>query len=552
MFSYFDRQNLIKTLQEQSFDLVIVGGGILGAGVARDAALRGLRVALLEQQDFAFGTSSRSSKMVHGGLRYLERLEFGLVFEALAERAHLFEMAPHLVHPLRFVLPLYRGEAQVSSWKLKAGMCLYDVLALHRAQQVHEFWSRKEVQQRMPLLNPQNLTSAFVYSDAYMDDALLVLETLRSAVRAGACVLSYATVLGCERERSSLKVQSVRCRTKEGGGFCVRGHHFVSAAGPWTDIFGEQSLSSWTPILRPTKGVHMTFHRKRLPLKQAVVMMDAQSKRLIFMLPRHDMILVGTTDTPSLGDPNEVRADKSDVDYLIKMCERYFPSAGIQKQDVCAVFAGVRPLVDDGREDVSKTSREHKILRKHNLTFVAGGKYTTYRKIASQVVSSLLSELPFETQVRIKPAYTKGPLNENTSIEQMQRAECYIEEWAHAFGLTSLSVASLIKQYGMETEWILERFGTKFSDTLLMEAGFHIEKTMCSDLVDFYRRRTSLFLGRKDNGLSQLEALANVFAAKMGWNENTKAQKIQELREFQKKRAWRVVLVICYRLFCIG
>ena len=329
------------------FDLVIVGGGITGAGVAREAALRGLRVALLEKHDFASGTSSRSSKMIHGGLRYLESLEFSLVFESLAERSHLFEMAPHLVHSLRFVIPLYQSSSSVSQWRLSAGMWLYDLLAFHRSQQLHEFWSRKMVHQQMPLLSTEDLQCAFVYSDAYTDDALLVIETLRSAALAGAQALSHAEVVGCQRKGSG-EIQSVRCRTQEGEEFNVRGHCFVSAVGPWTDIFGETMTPSWVPALRPTKGIHLTLRRERLPLKQAVVMMDERNKRLIFVLPRQDMILIGTTDTPAEGTPENITANSKEVEYLLQMCALYFPQAKIEKKDVCAVFAGVRPLVDDG------------------------------------------------------------------------------------------------------------------------------------------------------------------------------------------------------------
>ena len=256
-FSALDRHQHIQNLQEQSFDLAIIGGGINGAGIARDAASRGLKVALVEAKDYAIGTSSRSSKLIHGGIRYLENLEFSLVFEALAERAHLFEMAPHLVHPLRFVIPVYQS-SRVGFWKMAAGMWLYDLLALFETPKMHERHSPEDLKEIMPILDRRELVGALEYSDAYMDDDRLVIETLRDAVRMGAQSANYCQVIGANRQGNI--IQSLQVRDElSGKTFSLKARQFIGSLGPWTDIVGAQLDPEWKPKLRPTKGVHLIF-----------------------------------------------------------------------------------------------------------------------------------------------------------------------------------------------------------------------------------------------------------------------------------------------------
>ncbi|HEX4922641.1 MAG TPA: FAD-dependent oxidoreductase, partial [Bdellovibrionales bacterium] len=293
-FSFRTRAENIKRMESEEFDLAIIGGGITGAGAARDAASRGMKVALIEARDFAFGTSSRSSKLIHGGIRYLENKEFKLVFEALSERRILHEMAPNLVHPLRFVLPIFEGD-RVSPWLMGVGMWLYDILAMFEAK-MHEFLSPAESVERVAHLNEKGLRGSYVYSDAYMDDDRLVHATLRSANELGAVCANYVAATGAEF--TGEKVTAVICADQRSGRtFKLRARHIVSTVGPWTDRLGHSLFKNWKDILRPTKGVHVILERAKLPVNDAVVMSTRADKRIVFVIPRNEMVIVGTTDT---------------------------------------------------------------------------------------------------------------------------------------------------------------------------------------------------------------------------------------------------------------
>jgi len=394
-FNAETRKKNIDQFSEDYFDLVIIGGGISGAGVARDASSRGMKVALIEANDFASGTSSRSSKLIHGGFRYLENLEFGLVFEALSERKILFDIAPHLVHPLKFFLPLYE-QSRVGMFKLGLGMWLYDFLSQFEAPEIHSRYNEKQTMREVPILNPNQLCGSFAFYDATMDDDRLVIETLRSAHALGAICANYVKAVGVEITEGKIKAVLVK-DVLSGKEISVRARHVISTVGPWTDILGHEMFSDWQNLLRPTKGIHLTLSRKRLPIRDAVIMSDDILNRIVFVIPREEMVIVGTTDTDFRANPETVHTEKSDVDYLLKLLADYFPGAKIEKKDIIASYAGVRPLVYDGSNSEGKTSREHII--KHdprNITFVAGGKYTTYRKTSEQIVKEVLEFFPFE------------------------------------------------------------------------------------------------------------------------------------------------------------
>ena len=425
--SALQREQNLQRLNQEFFDLLIIGGGINGAGIARDAASRGMKVALIEAKDFAIGTSSRSSKLIHGGIRYLENFEFGLVFEALNERRRLFELAPHLVHPLRFVIPLYKG-GRVSPFLMGLGMFLYDALALFETPEPAERLSAQEIAQQLPMLRQKDLAAAFAYSDAYMDDDRLVIETLRSANLHQALTLNYVSAESATYD-SAGKIQAVQAKDQRTGQkLNIRARHFVSTVGPWTDQVVPKLVKDWQPHMRPSKGVHLTFTRDRLPLKQAVVM--AAEQRIVFGIPRHEMVIVGTTDTDFPADPYSVHTTRQDVEYLLTVIDKYFPGAKIKESDIIASYSGVRPLVDDHAATESKTSREHQILTDpRGLTVVMGGKYTTYRLIAEQAVKSALTLFSFEDNVRFNRNYTVEPLNPQVCIALEEFGKQVGREW---------------------------------------------------------------------------------------------------------------------------
>lgn len=544
-FSIRDRETNLDRLAEEDFDLAIIGGGITGAGVARDAASRGMKVALIEARDFAFGTSSRSSKLVHGGIRYLENMEFGLVFEALNERQLLFEIAPHLVHPLRFLLPLY-NDSRVGMFKMGLGMWLYDALSLFNAPELHERLDRNETMGRIPVLKSNGLAGSYVYSDAYMDDDRLVIETLRAANELGACAVNYTEVQAghFSVEDGRRKLDSLSCVDKlTGRSFTLRAKHFVGSVGPWTDRLGKDLFSDWKKWLRPSKGIHLTLDRNRLPLKQAVVMAADAEKRIVFAIPRHEMIIIGTTDTDFKEDPAEVGVQSADVRYLLKIASEYFPGARLTASDCLASYAGVRPLVDDGSATESGTSREHKIWTDPSgITFVAGGKYTTYRHMAAEIVDECLEYFPLEQRVRLQHSNTKVPLNPLASVEMLARAQAEVIRMATDFDINECIVRQLADKHGMETETLLtncRRLGLP-ADLWLMEAYHSIENEMCLTLLDFYTRRSRLFLAYKDQGLGQLEAITEVFSHYLGWGVDKQSQEMESVRKYiASELAWK-------------
>lgn len=537
-FSFYDRQAALAAFKSEDFDLLIIGGGITGAGAARDAAMRGMKVALVEARDFASGTSSRSSKLIHGGIRYLENMEFKLVFEALNERTKLFEMTPHLVHPLRFMIPLYE-DSRVGMFKMGLGMWLYDALALFQAPEMHERLNARESLERMSALKSQGLKGSYVYSDAYMDDDRLVHETLRSAHEHGARCANYIKAEKVKRDETG-KIVAVVCRDQlSGQEHTIKAQHIISSVGPWTDELGSHIYEKWKNVLRPTKGIHLTFPKGRLPLTSAVVMGAEKGSRIVFGIPRHEMIIIGTTDTDYKGSPEDVVATEEDVRYLLKVIDEYFPGAQITKDDIIASYAGVRPLVADGSASEGKTSREHVIWSESDgITFVAGGKYTTYRLMASQVVDECLKYFSTERQIQFKSANTATPLNEWTGPEAYQEALMTFEHWPSEH-CSWEEKKLLAERYGLEAQSLMEKYWSTHSYWEI-EAEEAIENTMCISLVDFYARRVPLVLAEADHGLGHLDKVAGIFADRLHWSESETQQQISQLKSYLAHEfAWK-------------
>ena len=532
--SVAERTHSLEEMRNEDFDLAIIGGGITGAGVARDAASRGLKVALIEGGDFAVGTSSRSSKLIHGGIRYLENLEFHLVFESLSERQRLFELAPHLVHPLKFLLPVYKS-GRVPAWKMGLGMLVYDALSLFEAPELSQFLDVSEIRQEFPALQTNDLSGAFTYYDAYMDDDRLVMETLRSARTHGAVIANYVRATGVEFEGDY--VGAIECEdqiTKEK--FPLRARHFVSSVGPWTDKLGHEIFDGWKIKLRPSKGVHLTFNRSRFQLEDAVVM--AAESRIVFAIPRHEMVIVGTTDTDYPGDPAQVQATKEDVEYLLNVIARYFPGANITHEDIIGCYAGVRPLIDDGSQTESKTSREHLIWTDpRGVTFVAGGKYTTYRHMAEQTVIEVLRQFSTEERAKYNQSNTLEALNPLVTENLLERARVEHKIWAKEWNLPLEITSALAERHGLEAQNIIRqalsvRAKCKSAEEWMWcaEALHAIEHTMCLSLTDFYLRRTHLILAREDHGLNFSTAIAQVMGERLGWDAHRRTSEINALQ----------------------
>ncbi len=369
-------------MTERPLDVLVIGGGIVGSGVARDAAMRGLRAGLVDQRDFAFGTSSRSSRLLHGGLRYLAQGRLGLVHESSVEKMIIHRIAPHLAMPLPFVFPT-RKRTQWKLWKLRIGVKLYDLLCGGRNLGKSTSMRRAEVLRRVPGLNEYDLTGAVRYFDGFTNDARLVLDTLRSAHRNGAMLANYAAVEHVERKgdlwEATLHDRLAHRRV------VVKSKSIVNAAGPWGSTFAPSRVK-----LRLSKGVHLVVDHSRLPVRDAVVM--TEGSRILFAIPWGERTILGTTDTDYQGSLDSPGIDPADVRYILDVTNRTFPSARIATEEVISAWSGLRPLIADPHGKPSDISRKHQIQMTDPGWFdVAGGKLTTYRLMAEQTVDKLLT-----------------------------------------------------------------------------------------------------------------------------------------------------------------
>ncbi|MBI3321896.1 MAG: glycerol-3-phosphate dehydrogenase/oxidase [Candidatus Omnitrophica bacterium] len=382
------RDIALARLRGERADLLIIGGGIVGAGIARDAAMRGLRVALIEQGDFASGTSSKTSKLIHGGLRYLEHGHWRLVFESLRERRILRTIAPGLIHPLSLLLPVYRGDAR-SAWKIRLGLWLYSLLAAGRNLRSPYMFSPRRALAREPSLRGEGLQAVGCYTDCQMDDARVCLANILQAVSLGAMCCNYV------RLRVLLKANQVVCGAIvedvfTGREFEIRAEAVVNAAGPWSDQIRRLSAADAPPRLAPSKGVHLIVPRVA---HEALFVQSRADARMFFVLPWGEgSSLIGTTESPLDGTLETLAANANEVDYLLDEVNRILPSSHLDADDVLATFAGARPLLASARS-ATRASREHRIeVDRWGLISVMGGKFTTYRLMAKQVVDLLIRE----------------------------------------------------------------------------------------------------------------------------------------------------------------
>jgi len=389
------RAELLTQLRHQSFDLLVIGGGIVGAGIARDGAMRGLRVALIEQGDFAGGTSSKTSKLIHGGLRYLEHGQWRLVFESLRERHVLRTIAPQLVWPLTISLPIYRGDPR-SRGQIALGLALYDVLGLHHGLGGHRMHSAREAVRQNPGLNPTGLRGAGSYLDCQMDDARLCLANIVQAISFGAVCGNYVRLCSFLKHDNRLVgavVEDLRCAQT----FEVRARVVVNATGPWSDRVRRLSDPDAPTRLNPTKGIHVI-----LPCltHQALFFQARRDERMIFLLPWGAYSLLGTTESGDVDELDALRASHDEVAYLLEEVSRVVPEARkrVRESGIIGTFAGARPLLAFAGSS-TRASREHRLeIDRYGLVSIMGGKYTTYRLMAKQALDAVVKRFRFQAE----------------------------------------------------------------------------------------------------------------------------------------------------------
>jgi glycerol-3-phosphate dehydrogenase len=553
-----NRDAMLERATRQSadgpYDLLIIGGGITGAGAARDAARRGLSVCVVEQDDLASGTSSRSSKLVHGGLRYLETYEFSLVFEAVTERRVLMDIAPHLVNPLGFLFPVFK-DSRRGVFTIKLGMWVYDGLSLFRSPRIHRHLSRKAVAKEEPALRQDKLSGAPLYYDCSTDDARLTLETVLDAAIHGAAILSHTRVVSLLRSAEG-HVAGARVRdVLTGDERDIHAHAVINATGPWSDRTRALGKGQ-SPRLRPTKGIHLVVDAERLPITNAVVCMHPSDGRVLFAIPWGDRSYVGTTDTDFEGDPANVQATADDVHYLLEAANHFFPDSKLTTDDVFSTWAGVRPLISEetaGKE--SSVSREHAIEVDEDLLItIAGGKLTTYRRMGAEVVDKALGVLmlrgmapddlrPARTDREPLPGAVGWPENDDHALvaDMVKKAgngrisDATARNLANNYGTRGVDVAETAAN-----EQLLASALIPGRPEIMAQVDHAVHHELAATVRDVLIRRTQIFFRDHDQGLGCCEAVANRMAELLGWDGDREVEEVLGYqREVALARRWR-------------
>jgi glycerol-3-phosphate dehydrogenase len=552
------RHTHLQRLADSSapYDIVIIGGGINGAGIARDASRRGLRVCLVEQADLATGTSSRSSKLVHGGLRYLEQYQFGLVFESVSERRVLMKIAPHLVQPLPFLFPVYRPSKR-PMFVVSAGMLMYEALALFRSPGRPRRNSAKLLRTLEPMLSQARLVGAPMYYDCATDDARLTLETALDAADHGATILTYTRALSMERD-SEGRVQGVRVRSlQEGTEHEIACRVVANASGPWVDETMNVVASRPRRSLRPTKGCHIVVPHSRLPLRHAVVMQHPHDKRVLFGIPWGDSTYIGTTDTDFKGDPASVFTDGRDVAYLLESTDVYFPDAALTPDDIISTWAGLRPLLGPPEgADVSESaiSREHHIdTTDDGVVTVAGGKLTTYRLMCAEVVDAALKWAEKHGRaLTVKQAAATGS-NPLPGAAGWARQTSFLYIAAQVQGavpaLTGETAMLLARTYGTRAPQVAALAAAEPAlaqpivpgrPEIMAQIRFGVEHELLATVTDAIKQRTQLFYRDADQGLGAVDAVGDYMATLLGWDAAQTAASKQAYRDdVALSRRWK-------------
>jgi glycerol-3-phosphate dehydrogenase len=528
-----DRTHALERLASTStpFDLLVVGGGITGAGIALDAASRGLEVGLVERGDFASGTSSKSSKLVHGGLRYLEQREFGLMREASVERDLLRRLAPHLVEPIPFVLPV---SDRWNRAKFGAGLWAYDALASFKNLKVHRHLDAVETRSLVPALPEGKVRGGYLFYDCRTDDVRMVVAVLAQARRYGAVAANYAAVESLDGGEGGCRATVRDCVS--GTTFEVAARRIVVAAGVWGDRLEAMSSSEATPRLRPSKGVHLVFRKDALPTAEAAAFIpDAERRRMLFVIPWHDAVLVGTTDTAYEGDLDSPRVEQEDRDYCLDALNSTF-QVSLGPGDIAGAYAGLRPLVAARAGATADLSRRHAVYSiAPGITGITGGKLTTWRRMAKDAVDGVASELG--SAVKAKTQWIR------LGSSDVPRLTDAVGRRAARLGIPQPRVANLVRFYGDRALAVLdvaEREGlaeplVPGGLPLAAEAVYCAEAEMAVHLDDLLARRTRLALTDPAAGTGAGSRAASLLGAALGWDEPALTAEVARHRELVER-----------------
>jgi glycerol-3-phosphate dehydrogenase len=533
-----ERERMLQSLAEENVDLLIIGGGITGAGIALDAAARGLRTALVEMQDFAAGTSSRSTKLIHGGLRYLKQLEFKVVAETGRERAVVYENGPHVTTPEWMLLPFYKG-GQLGPVSSRLGLALYDFLAGVAKDEWHKMLDASETLRREPLLRKEGLKGGGYYVEYRTDDARLTLEVLKRAVEFGATAVNYAAVGELLYDGSRLAGAVVRDRIG-GGRYVLRARHIVNATGPWVDGIRELDRSKHGKSLRLIKGVHLVFDQKRFPLRQSVYF-DAPGGRMVFAIPREGKTYIGTTESDYAGDPANPRVEADDLLYLLDAANAVFPSLGLTPGDVESGWAGLRPLIRQDGKNPSEISRKDEIfLSPSGLISIAGGKLTGYRMMAGRVVDLVSRRRQADGLPALPASPTRTLAISGGDVGGSAGYEAYVQREAAAgtaAGLAADEADRIARRYGSnaprlfalagESHDFANRHGLPLA--LAAELRYAVLAEMAASPADFWIRRTGRLYFDRPGVLRWKSAVSAAMAELLRWSAEQREMYDREL-----------------------
>ncbi len=532
-FSALQRDKITNTLASEEFDLLIVGGGITGAGIALDASSRGMKVALLEKNDFASGTSSKSTKLIHGGLRYLKQFDFWLVKEVGSERAIVHKLAPHLVIPEKMVLPLIKG-GTYGSWLTSIGLKIYDILANVEGEDKRKMLSKKEALEVEPLLPTEILEGAGYYAEYRTDDARLTIEVLKTALNYDTTAINYCEAVEFMYTEDSVK--GVKAKdTISGNEFNIKAKYVVNATGPWVDELRQINHSKKGSRLHLTKGVHLVLPHKKLPIKNAVYF-DVPDGRMMFAIPRGKVTYIGTTDTNFQEDKDNVGVTTTDAIYLISAVNNMFPEIELSLKDVQSSWAGLRPLIHEEGKSASELSRKDEIFVSDTaLISIAGGKLTGYRKMAERIVDLVCKKYKKRFETEFKDINTQNIVLSGGTFKNFKEVVSYqgkIHQQIKVEGFNRIDANYLVYNYGKQTESILKKFSElKDSDVDVRlakaELWFCIHHEMVQTLLDFFVRRTGKLYFDIERIEKLKEPILAEFARLLNWN--TEEQEKQRL-----------------------
>ena len=526
-------------LAKEEYDILIVGGGITGAVALRDAAMRGLKVALVEKNDFAWGTSSRSTKLLHGGLRYLENFEFGMVREACRERELFLDLAPHLSHPRPFLYLQYKGYPE-GMLKLKAGLTFYDMVSGNPKVRRHKMLNRKKLIELEPHLNQEGLKGCGYYFDFLTDDARLTIDTIKSGSDSGGFIANYMEAV--DFVETNGRIDGVKVKDQLNGvEAIIKARQVINTSGPWCDEvrFLEKGVNN--KMLRPTKGVHIVLSKKDFPLNHAVFLRCPIDDRVVWPIPAFDgdLVYVGTTDTDYTGPLDNVVATEEDIDYLLAVANHTTPGRNLTREHIIGTWAGLRPLIapEDDR-NASAVSREHEIfVSPKGLLTICGGKLTTARVMGQQVIDKAVDLLDRNYNM-------KGIAQSNTNVSPISGGDKEMIEAAGAkintLAISAESKKRLTDLYGGNALIIaemIENDSTAATDLggyniVAAEVRYAVQNEMAVTITDFFTRRAALFYWHRDGGLAIVDAVAEEMRVTLGWDDQKTKEMIEDYEQW--------------------